>query len=252
MIVKAVIRRLHLWAGLLLGAQILLWMLSGVVMSWFHLSLVRGETAAFAAPPLELQASTYASPGGVIAQMDGATSVELRSFLGRAVYEARGAGRAALFDASTGERLSPLPEETARQVAERDFIGEGEIAAIALLDDPPGEYRGPAPVWRADFDDALHTRLYISAQTGAVAARRNDVWRLYDFFWMLHIMDYADRENFNNPLLRAASAAGVVAALSGLFMLLFRSSRQLVADDVRRALRLGSGKAARRDAPPSR
>ena len=235
MIFTAVIRRLHLWVGLLLGVQFLLWMLSGVVMSWFHLSQVRGETTAFSSPPRELQVSTYASPGGVIVQVDGATSVELRSFLQRAVYEVRGADGPVLFDASTGERLSPLPEETARAVAERDFIGDGALQRITLITGPPrehrGEYRGRWPVWRADFDDRLHTRLYISPQTGEVAARRNDLWRIYDVFWMLHIMDYGAREDFNNPLLRGASAAGLVFALSGFVMLFLRSSREVIAGD---------------------
>ena len=236
---RAVIRRVHLWVGLLLGVQFLLWMLSGVVMSWFHLSLVRGETAAFSPPPRELQVSTYASPGGVIVQVEGATSVELRSFLERAVYEVRGADGPVLFDASTGERLSPISEEVARKVAEQDFIGEGELQAIALMNDPPKEYRGSPPVWRADFDDRLQTRLYISPDTGEVTARRNDIWRVYDFFWMLHIMDYGARKDFNNPLLRAASAVGFVFAVSGLFMLFLRPGRETIAGDVTWVFTLG-------------
>ena len=40
---------------------------------------------------------------------------------------------------------------------------------------------------RVDFADGEGTRLYISTSTGEVIARRNDVWRFYDFFWMLHI-----------------------------------------------------------------
>ncbi|MEE9311744.1 MAG: hypothetical protein V3V10_04955, partial [Planctomycetota bacterium] len=57
-----IIQRLHLWVGLLLGIQVTLWMLSGVVMSWYHIDLVRGTTNAFIAPPPELEASAYASP----------------------------------------------------------------------------------------------------------------------------------------------------------------------------------------------
>lgn len=239
MMVKAIIRRVHLWIGLLLGAQFLLWMLSGAVMSWFHITLVRGETTAFSAPPRELQVSTYASPGGVIVQVDAATSLELRSFLDRAVYEVRSPEGSALFDASTGEKLSPLPEEMAREVAEQDYLGEGNLETLTLMDDTPHEYRGSKPVWRADFDDQLNTRLYISPGTGKVTARRNDIWRIYDFFWMLHIMDYGEREDFNNPLVRAASAIGVIFALSGLFMLFFRSSREIVVSDVRTVATLG-------------
>ena len=51
-------------------------------------------------------------------------------------------------------------------------------------------------------------------------ARRNDVWRLYDFFWMLHIMDYRERSNFNHPLVIAASAGAVLLTLTGLVLLI--------------------------------
>ena len=239
MMFKAVIRRIHLWTGLLLGVQFLLWMASGAVMTWFDIASVRGETSAFLAPPRELRASTYASPGGVIAQTQGATSVELRTFLNTDVYEVRTASGPVLFNAATAERMSPISEDAARAVAERDYLGEGAISVLALLDNPPHEYRGPTPVWRADFDDSWNTRLYISQATGEIVARRNDIWRIYDFFWMLHIMDYVDRENFNNPLVRAASGAGLAFAFSGLVMLFFRNSRQTLADDILSVLHIG-------------
>ena len=229
---SGLVQRFHLWAGLILGVQIVLWMLSGVVMTWFALDLVRGERAALSAPPPELDARGYAAPGGVIAQMDGAYSVELRHFLERVVYEVDSADGKALFDADTAEKISPIDERTAKRVAEADYVGEGALARIMLMTSPPAEYKGSRPVWRADFSDRLHTRLYISRETGRVVARRNDIWRIYDFFRMVHIMDYEERTNFNNPLARAASAAGLAFAFSGLIMLFLKSGRRKLAGDV--------------------
>lgn len=65
-------------------------------------------------------------------------------------------------------------------------------------------------------------------------ARRNRIWRLYDFFWMLHIMDYDERENFNNPLIRAFAATGLLFALSGLFLVAQRVTGGRYKDDLRR------------------
>ncbi len=234
MTIVDVVRRIHLWAGVLLGIQVLLWMLSGVVMSWFHIELVRGERSAPVIAEKELEISAYASPGGVIAQSGGAYSVELRTFLGRPVYEVRGVDGVNIFDARTGDQLSPITESTARRVARNGFVGEGAIKELSLVDDAPQEYRGSVPVWRAQFDDSLNTRLYISEDTGEIVSRRNDIWRFYDFFWMLHIMDYEERHDFNNPLLRIASAAGLVFAISGLVMIFFKKSRRTLVADVRR------------------
>jgi uncharacterized iron-regulated membrane protein len=230
---KTLVQRIHLWAGLILGIQVLLWMASGVVMSWFPIELVRGENRAFISPAIELDAQTYASPGGIIAQAPGATSVELTRFLGRPVYVAKSDGDAiAMFDASSGEMLTPLKEADARRIAKQDFVGDGEIVQVRLLNYPPQEYRRETPVWRVEFDDKHHTRIYISPASGEVRARRNDIWRLYDFFWMLHLMDYKEREDFNNPLVMTAAAVGLVFALSGIIIVVMRLTRGRYKHDV--------------------
>lgn len=222
----------HRWLGLLLGAQILLWMTSGVIMSWFPIERVRGETSASIEAPLALSPTNYFPPGGVIADFQGATDVRLKIWLGRPVYEVTGDSGGALFDAESGERLTPLPEELAKRVAASDFRGEGELKRLTLMNNPPAEYRGNTPVWRADYTDADETRLYISPHTGEVVARRNRVWRLYDFFWMLHIMDYEARENFNNPLIRTFAVTGLLFAVSGIWLVFQRVAGGRYMNDV--------------------
>jgi len=219
---KRFVQGAHRWLGLILGVQVLLWMLSGVIMSWFHISLVRGETNAMLSFSPELEARSYAAPGGAIAQMEGVTEVTLRSFLGRPVYEVTASNGKALFSATTSVKISPISEDQVRKVAGADFIGEAKIEEVVRLHAAPQEYRGKTPVWRVSFDDGLDTRLYISPDTGDVVSRRNKVWRLYDFFWMLHIMDYTERENFNNPLIRIASVTGLLFAVSGIFLVVMR------------------------------
>lgn len=215
----------HNWIGLLLGAQVLLWMLSGAVMSLYDIELVRGRTNALQGRPPELLASNYASPGGIIAQSPGATSVTLTYALGKPAYVVAARSGGALFDADSGEKLSPLKEAAARAVAERDFIGKGSAISAALIDEAPHECGCKAPVWRVTFSDKLETRIYVSPDTGAVLARRNQIWRIYDFFWMLHILDFKDRENFNNPLIKAAAVTGTLFAISGLYLVVSRLLR---------------------------
>lgn len=219
----------HRWLGLALAVQVSLWMASGFVMSWYDIKLVRGETNSMTVIPPELEPRTYANPGGVIVQSPGATGVRLKSFLERPVYEVAAAAGPAIFDAVSGEKISPISEDDARRVAARDFTGDGKIVAMELLETAPEDYRRAVPVWRATFSDRLHTRLYISPDTGEIAARRNDIWRLYDFFWMLHIMDYETRDNFNNPLVRLTSFTAILFALTGIYLIVvdFRRGRFL-------------------------
>jgi len=58
--------------------------------------------------------------------------------------------------------------------------------------------------------------LYLEPWTGEILARRTSRWRVFDFFWMLHIMDFDTRDDFNHPLLQAAALLGLIIALSGV------------------------------------
>jgi len=58
-----------------------------------------------------------------------------------------------------------------------------------------------------------------------VDGRRNDRWRLFDLFWMLHVMDYQGRDNFNTLLLQVVSGLGLVTILSGFTLAAVTSPR---------------------------
>ena len=56
----------------------------------------------------------------------------------------------------------------------------------------------------------------------ALVARRSATWRIYDFLWSLHIMDYSERDNFNNPLVITAAVIAFALAVSGFVLLYLR------------------------------
>ncbi len=219
------IRKIHLWAGLVLGLQLLFWVSGGVVMSVLPLEQVRGEhLAAEAATPPPLRSAGPLLPlEQVLRRYPQATGITLDWLLGRPVYRLRGS-EARLLDARSGQRLDPLPEATALALARADYSGpEPDMQARWIDADPPGEIRGrPLPIWQIQLDDDLNTRLYVSPDSGKILARRNDTWRLFDFFWMLHIMDYENREDFNHPLLIGFAISALLFVLSGFALLWIR------------------------------
>lgn len=220
----------HKWMALVLGLQVLLWIAGGVVMSWFEIERVRGEHNISPAqvPPLVADEDLL-PPARILAASDyAAASVTLRRLQGRLVYDVAAAGEDAphfLYDAKSGQRLSPLPAETALAIALADFAGRADPDPPELLSAHNLEYRAELPVWRVVLNDDEETRLYISPQTGRVVARRNAVWRLYDFFWMLHIMDYEDRTDFNHPLLISFSVAAFLFVVTGILLIFYRFRR---------------------------
>lgn len=220
----------HKWVTLIIGIQIVLWIAGGVVMSFFDINKVRGShNVRESEPKLILSDAGLMSPSVALAQSGlSATRITTRFMLDTPVYEvATSEGKTLLLDARSGKMLSPVDEATALALAREDFAGDDELASIALLKEVGYEYRGgPLPVWQVVFADAENTHIYVPADRGRVAARRNGTWRFYDFFWMLHIMDYDERKDFNNLLLIVASVIALIAALSGVGLYFYRFRRK--------------------------
>jgi uncharacterized iron-regulated membrane protein len=214
---RASFRTAHRWLALLLGLQLAVWAASGVALSFIPDALARGDASRLPDFTPDLEARSYASPGGVIAQMGRATEVRLTRSMGRVVYVAHGPESSALFDARTAERLSPLTEQSARLIATQDFAGSDDIRHATQVTMKDG-----TPAWRIAFSDPNKTTLFVSAQTGEIAARQNRYSTLRGFFQGLHVMDYSGGGDRHNPLLQLAGVTSVAFALTGLGLIVLR------------------------------
>ena len=220
---RRLIRQAHRWLGLLVGLQVLLWVVGGLTMSALRLEEVRGDDRAADHAPVNLDpGAALVAPRDVLAQHGPATELALTTLLSRPVYRLKAGENRVLVDASSGEKLSPIPRELAERIARHDYKGEAAAVAIDWVDQPGLEYRGrPLPLWRVTFADDRNSTTYVSPASGEIVARRNDLWRTFDFVWMLHIMDYQDREDFNHPLLVATAATALLFVLTGAAMLFY-------------------------------
>jgi Na+-transporting NADH:ubiquinone oxidoreductase subunit F len=214
-------RKLHKWVGLLIALQFTVWMGSGLMMGLLDHDTVQGETyrntekvAPRAWPSDALPAASV-----VAAASEPVQHVESSWLQGRAVYRLQGKTLAWLVDAVSGTPV-PVGDSVARSVASADYTGPGKPGRAVLMPKADLEAREHAgPIWRVPFSDAESTTLYISAQDGTILQRRNDTWRLFDIVWMLHIMDYTGRADFNNPLVITMAVGGLWMALTGIWLL---------------------------------
>lgn len=215
-------RKFHKWLGLIIGIQVLFWAAGGFVMTFFDIEEVRGEHTMAQQERFILNQPVVVTAQQAISQIDfEPESITLKGLLGEPVWIAGDQEQQAIIDAQTGQVLSPLDELLAGQIAVADFSGDGELVELQLLSEELGEVRGKElPIWQAQFNDSDNTRVYISPQNGDVVARRNDTWRVFDFFWMLHIMDYKNRTDFNHPLVVFAALLALFMTLSGLYLVI--------------------------------
>ncbi len=212
--------KIHKWLALLMAVQIMLWFASGLFFAMFPIERVRSEhaIAAAAAAPVPFD---RAADGLLRLGSAGVTGerIEIRTLLGRTVaLVSPREGRPRLYDLATGRRASPISMASAARIAEADLAGDARAARIARVTANDSEYRGALPAWRVDFAEAGRS-LYVAADSGLVTARRSTLWRVYDFLWGLHIMDWRHHEDFNTPLLMIATVLALAMAIAGIVLL---------------------------------
>ncbi len=221
--------QLHKWIALIVGIQVLFWVAGGVVMTVIPIERVRSEhhVAEVKPSPLAVEA---AMPVAEVARMAGLRPVEaqLKTTPRGPVWSLKPAsGDLVILSAITGRPMGAMAAADARALAQRAYKGDGKTVSATLLAEAPQETGKTGPLWRVDFDDPEGTSFYLSPQTGEVVSRRSNVWRFYDFFWRLHIMDLEEGENFNHPLIIAAGILTLSIVVTGFILLWIRLARDL-------------------------
>lgn len=214
-----IVRQAHKWIGLVLGFQLALWMLSGLGMailphdkvSGEHRKAEHAETASLDSTRDEVRLPPAVNDRAI-------RKIRLRTFNGRPVYETVATDGNSLLDAETGRPIV-IDEALAIEIARSDYSGPGRISKAIYVATPTLAIRNhAASAWRINFNDPERTSIYVSTATGQVMERRNNYWRIFDTLWMLHIMDYQNRSNFNNPLVVISALVVFWLGLSGIVL----------------------------------
>ncbi|WP_188502931.1 PepSY domain-containing protein [Pontibacter amylolyticus] len=243
------IRKTHRYLGLVTGIQFVMWTVGGIYFSFSDIDEIHGDHQRKPGGMALESNLELVSPAEVMTQLPGTamiTSLKLIDILGTPHYQityhasddhaAHGSGhdqgqaaaRTQLAVAASGELRPALSEEEATELARQSFVDSVGVARVEYItqENMTGhhEYRGSAlPAWAVTMEHPTQTTVYVAAEQGVVTKFRNDKWRVFDFLWMLHTMDYQGRDNFGNLLLRVFSIAGIVTILSG-FALFFVSN----------------------------
>ena len=233
------VRKIHRWLGVVLGVQFFLWTIGGLYFSWSNMDEVHGDHKKAHIHPLSADLN-LTNPQAVINKIKQKDTVNyvfdirLIQILRHPVYQIiysqehdRGK-KIQLADAQTGELRSALSEKEAVKVAEKTFSEEATIKQVEYITNTSGhhEYRTqPLPAYAITFESPSNTTVYVASELGTVQKFRNNKWRIFDFLWMMHTMDYQTRDNLSNWLLRAFSVFGLLTIASG-FTLFFVSNKK--------------------------
>ena len=218
------IRKFHKWLGLAIGLQVIIWVTSGMIISLLDQNLVSGSStkqALTAKHPIGAPTGLISIERLGLPETEQVSSITLRR-LGsqpdsQLVYQITGGAGVEVFDAHSGEVVK-ITKQAAEQKAVVSYKGDGKLASSAFLAEGSNELPNANSVWRINFDDGLATRVYVSGLDGAVLAHRNQYWKVVDFLLMLHFMDYAREDNFNNIQIMLVGFAAFLLATFGLLL----------------------------------
>lgn len=214
------IRKAHRYLGILIGVQFLFWTISGLYFSWTDIDEIHGDHFLKEAP---IHSITDLNGLDQIDSTLKINSLELRFIVDQPYYWIN---NQYLYDIKTGNLKSEITKREALAVANEHLTIDYTIDTVEYLTEVGNhhEYRErPLPVWAISFQNHANLTAYVSALDGSFQRIRHRSWRWFDFLWMTHTMDYQNRDDFNNWLLRAFSVFGLITVLSG-FLLFFVSS----------------------------
>ena len=211
------IRFFHKYLSLIISIQLLLWTVSGIYFAFNKIELVRGEQYL-----LENQAEDLN-----LEEVEITFTAKNLSFIKRLdmwIIKAE-TDSGLIYSDLSGIKLEALDEEGAKEVVKRKTNLRPLEAFRIDKQEKRAEYRGrDLPLYKVTTSASDGINVYVDAFSGAVTAIRSDSWRIWDFLWGAHIIDYRERDNINNFLLKFFSILALISALSGI-ALFFKTLR---------------------------
>lgn len=238
---RKLIRKSHRYLGVFIGIQLLFWTISGLYFSWTNIDEIRGDHLRHKHTSIKPLEGTV-SPAEINRQLQQAipdaiiSSFRIVNVLDKnyyeVIYETKDKKEhTTLYNTKTGEQRNLVGQKEAETIATNALIQKTGIKETVLLTQETElgshhEYREkPLPAWAVTFDHPEALTVYVSADNGQVQSFRTRSWRIFDFLWMLHTMDFITRDNFNNWLLRSVAAFAFLIIVSG-FLYFFMTMKK--------------------------
>jgi len=205
------VRTFHKYLSLAIAIQLLLWTISGIYFAFNKIELIRGEQYILEQENTEVNLKKFTASFK-------ANNITILKRLDEWILKVEEDPLVHYIDLK-GNKLNSLNSEEAKQIVKNKT---SLIPLIAVKIENPSkgsEFRGRnLPMFKVTTNSDDDVNVYIDALSGEVTAIRSDSWRIWDFLWGTHIMDYSERENIDNLLLKIFSILALISALSGIVL----------------------------------
>ena len=213
------VRVFHKYLSLIISIQLLLWTISGIYFAFNKIELVRGEQYIIKDKPSSIEINNLNISSNV-------KNIEIFKRLNQWVVKAEMDAGFKYQDLLGNEVYELSPNEAIEVVKLKTILSP--IDAIKINESSSrSEFRGRSlPIYKIKTDSSDDTNVYVDVMSGKIVAIRSDSWRVWDFLWGAHIIDYRERDNINNILLKIFSILALLSSLSGI-ALFFNTIKKL-------------------------
>lgn len=228
---KLLIRKMHRYLALIVGIQLLLWSVGGLFFSIIPITEIRGDHLK--AERIEVDWAQAENVKGIQEIYTAITHqgykvkeisrINLEPIRGKFYYQIKLTEKRQIWvDAISGEVKNKYSKSEIKEIAQSNAKkNAGDVIDIQWITETPkaSEYRGKSlPAYKIIFSGSENLHMYLDGYTGKINSMRTSNWRIFDFLWMLHVMDYDSRDDFNHLLLQFFALLAVVTSFSGLVL----------------------------------
>lgn len=201
------VRKWHNRIAVIGFLQLFAWTVSGIYFAFTDIDHVHGDDYRVASPERLIDFSAL----NLSTTFAGKLTVQER-LPGEIIISSNGRWLTA-----QGDPVRMLNQSEALSLGKAQTTLNLSVANLIESAEPTSEFRGRAlPLWQLIDTDQPSVKVYLDAYSGSVSAIRNDAWRIWDFLWSLHIMDYSTRDEIGTVLLKIFSVLTLFTALLGI------------------------------------
>ena len=210
---KLIVRNIHKYLSFFISVQLLLWTVSGIYFAFNKIELVRGEQYRLTNfSDINLEEIDFEIPQ--------TSNLEIKKRLNKTILILSSDSGTSYLN-SDGTSLDKISAELAMLLV-KEHTTLIPIEAEEITSSKKGsEYRGRSlpsmKVISKNEKDKL-INVYLNIYSGEVTAIRSMQWKVWDVMWGFHIMDWRERDNIDNLLLKIFSILALVSSITGILL----------------------------------
>lgn len=224
-------RFLHRWLSLLVFAQLIIWLGTGLYFNLMDHSKAGGNQhrARVVHNITQFDANELFQIADVLKNQPKAIAIELVERLDKPMYLItlnqglyhHFKRQQQLIDGYNGETID-INQAMAEQIALRSVKPDSQstIASSQTLAAPLAELpKQQNSAWQINLANSVQTSIYVDSQSGVIIGHVDNDKRLADLMYTLHFMDYNNVGHFNHWWLQVLALFTLMFALTGVYWL---------------------------------